>query len=174
MQRVFLVLVALMLFLGASQEKGCQQKQGGPPGGTAQPGEGAPTPLEMQREVERALESLRVALEGHSLRSFVDGVDPVMFNNYADLEENLDALLRGTTELRVSFRPSNIQVRPAAKDQPARAQAQVAAEMIFTTKAKPNESQRRQAQLIMDFEYSVQGWRLTRLQPQNFFSLSAP
>lgn len=166
MRRVLGVLITLFLFLGAFQEKGCKQKETKPAGG-----EGVPTELAGQREIERVIESLRTALEGHSLRSFMDRLDPVMFDDYAGFEERTDRLLRETTELRVNFRVANVQVRPAAKEQPARAQAQVDAEMIFSTKAKPGESVRRHAQLTMSFEYSAQGWRLTRLQPKDFFSL---
>ena len=166
MRRVLGILVTLLLFLGASQEKGCKQQQAASPGA-----EEIPTALASQREVERTIESLRVALEGHSLRSFMEGVDPVMFDDYAGFEERLERLLRERGELRVFFRTANVQVRPAVKNQPARAQAQIDAEMVFAPKDKPDQSQRRHAQLLMNFEYSAKGWRLTRLQPRDFFSL---
>lgn len=165
MQRVLGIVIALFLFLGAFQQKSCQQKQG------TRGGEGAPAELASQREVERTIESLRVALEGHSLRSFMESVDPVMFDDYAGFEEQIDRLLRESGELRVLLRVANVQVRSAVKDQPARAQAQVDAEMAVAPKDKPGESWRRHAQLTMSFEYSVKGWRLTRLQPRDFFSL---
>lgn len=169
MRRVLGVLVVALLFLGAFEEKGCKQKEG--PASRSGGPEGVPSELASQREVERTIESLRLALEGHSLRSFMEGIDPVMFDDYAGFEERLERLLQETSELRVLFRVANVQVRPAVKDQPARAQAQVDAEMVFTPKDKPQASQRKSASLTMSFEYGAKGWRLTRLQPRDFFSL---
>jgi hypothetical protein len=163
------VLLSAVLMLSAIQQKGCEKRdvQGGQAtaGGTAET-----TPAAAEREVRAQMEQLRVAFESKQLNAVMRAIDPVGLDAYAGFEDQISTLLEATAELRLFFRPASVQVRPATANQPARAQALVDAEMVYSLKSNPSQQKRKTGQLQMDFVQGELGWRIVRIEPRSFFT----
>jgi hypothetical protein len=164
-----LVLGAVLL-LPATQQKSCNQS-GGPAGSGAS---GRSTEFDSsaaERDVRRKLEDFRLALESKQSRGVMREIDPTGLDAYATFEDQITTLMDTTSELRVFFRPATLQIRPPdAPDKPARAQAQVDAEMVYALKSAPTQQKRKAGQLMLDFVQGDVGWRIVRIEPRSFFA----
>lgn len=169
-------LVVSFVLLGALfQQKSCDKQPA--TSGTAGSGSGSSAPRAgetdtnaAEREIRRKIDDLRNALESKMARSVIREMDPVETSNYAGFEEQIQALMDSTSELRLFLRPAGIQVKPAEAGRPARAQAQVDAEMRYALKSNPSQQKEKRQQLLMDFVQGELGWRIAKIEPRSFFT----
>ena len=158
------VVLGVLLLLPLAQQKGCEQKKGGAGGGSEY------NPVLAEREAQREIEGLRVALESKQVGSVMRHLDPTGLDAYAAFEDQVTQLLTSTSELRLFFRVSNIQMSPRDR-KPILAQAQVDAEMVYFMKNAPKQEVRRRERLQLDLAYDSQtGWRFVRISPRTFFT----
>jgi len=157
---------SIALLLPLLQQKGCEPKSQQPAPGTAEF-----DPVTAERDVRRQIENLRVTLESKQARSVMREIDTSGMEGALSFEDQLTRFFEATTELRLHFRTANVQVRPAEGTRsPARAIAQVDAEMIYALKAAPTQSQRKAGQLTLELVLTTQGWRYVRIDPASFFA----
>jgi hypothetical protein len=166
------LLLSAALALTVIQQKGCEKKPSAGGGtGSAAPSAASETDASAaERDVRRKIEELRGALESRMARSVMREIDPTELSAYAGFEDQVTALMDSTSDLRVFFRPGNVQVRPGSGTTPARAQAQVDAEMRYTLKSAPGQEKQKRQQLLMDFVKSESGWRIAKIEPRSFFT----
>ena len=164
------LFLGLLLLLPATQQKGCDKTGKG----TTQPTPAATSesdPRVAERTVRSQIENLRLAFESKMARGVMREIDPAGLSAYGAFEDQISNLMDATTELRVFFRSANVQVRRAeGPDKPARAQAVVDAEMVYSLKANPTQQKRKTGQLQMDLVMGELGWRFVKIEPRSFFT----
>jgi hypothetical protein len=176
MLRTFPLLLCALLLLQSSQQKGCSKggasSQGSASGGAAAgaaPGGEFDAAAE-ERRVRAEIDQLRLALESKMPRSVTSMFNSSATDAFPGLEDLMQNLAASASELRVFFRPANVQVRPAeGSGRPMRAQAQVDAEMVYTLKSAPGQEKRKTGQLLLDLEKNERGWQFVRIEPRSFF-----
>jgi hypothetical protein len=164
-------LTALALCPGAALAA-CAGRSAGA-GASSRAGSAAPqsrgeaeTPAEAQRErrrVQRAVRDFADALEGRSLRAVIEMLDEDSFDDRARFEDQVNALLRQSREMRVLFRESSLEVKGG------RASMTVDAEMIFALRGRTRQDVRRKERLQFDFVRTARGWKVSALTPRQFF-----
>src|SRR5208282_6317914 len=100
-----------------------------------------------RRALTRATHDLQDGFEGHSPRRVTELLDE-KFEDYPRFEDAITQFLESTSEMRINFRESTNEVKGD------HATVIVDAEMIFTSKAKPNQDQKRQQRVQFDFVYN--------------------
>jgi len=130
-------------------------------------GEAGETPTDAKdigREITRMLRDLQFALEGGSARSLLELVDSAKFDDYPRFEDMVERLTREDT-IRANFR----QVAPATSPAAGKAQSIVDAEMELGRRDAAQQLQRRRQQLVIDFQWTRRGWRITNITPRDYF-----
>ena len=132
--------------------------------GGAEAGEAPTDAKDIGREITRMLRDLQFALEGGSARSALALVDSAKFDDYPRFEDMVERLTREDT-IRANFR----QVVPATSPAAGKAQSIVDAEMELGRRDAAQQLQRRRQQLVIDFEWTRRGWRITNITPRDYF-----
>jgi hypothetical protein len=162
------LLLGALLLAPAMQQKGCDQKGAATPSATPA---GEFNSAAAERDVRRQIEDLRVAFESKQTRGVMRAIDPTGISAYSSFEDQISSLMDSTSELRLSFRSANLQVRAGSgTDKPATAQAAVDAEMVYSLKSSPAQQKRKTGKLQMDLVLGEAGWRFTKLEPRSFFT----
>lgn len=124
-------------------------------------------PAGSEADVRRALtQTLRAFVngyEGQSPRSALENLSSDRFYDYPRFEDGVEEFLRSTGELRIFTRQVNVQVKED------RAVMIVDAEMQFSPRSDPSRQQRRSTQITFDFQRTPKGWKITEINPRNFF-----
>lgn len=116
-----------------------------------------------RRALTRATHDLQDGFEGHSPRRVTELLDE-KFEDLPRFEDAITQFLESTSEMRINFRESTNEVKGD------HATVIVDAEMIFTSKAKPTQDQKRQQRIQFDFVYNPKkGWRIFEITPRDFF-----
>lgn len=118
---------------------------------------------EIRRALTRTLRDFTNGYEGQSARSALDSLASDRFYDYPRFEEGVEEFLRSTGELRLFTRQVNVQIQ---KD---KAVMIVDAEMRFSPRGDPAQQQRRATQITFDFQRTPKGWKITEINPRNFF-----
>lgn len=125
----------------------------------------APTDAtEIGREVTRILRDLQFALEGGSATSVLALIDSARFDDYQRFEDQVERLTLEDT-IRANFR----QVTPATSAAAGKARSTVDAALELTRRDSLLRPEQRNQQLVIDFEYTRRGWRVTNITPRDFF-----
>jgi hypothetical protein len=162
------LLLGALLLVPMTQQKGCDK---GAPAKSTAPPTGEFDAAAAERTVRRQVEDLRVALESKQVTGVMRTIDTAGISGYTAFEDQISSLLDSTTELGLFFRSANVQVKPAeGPDKPARAQAIVDAEMVYSLKAGPTQQKRKTGQLQMDLVQGEMGWRFVKIEPRSFFT----
>lgn len=178
MRNMLLALLALSLVLGVpagraqeqpqdkkeDQKKDQKDKKNKKDKKSGAEGETPTDPKDISREIRRMLRDLEFALEGGSARSFMSLLDSTKFDDYPRFEDMVERLLREDT-IRANFR----QVTPATSPAAGKAQSIIDAEMELGRRDAAQQLLRRREQLVLDFEYTRRGWRITNITPRDYF-----
>ena len=166
MNRFATAFFSIAILLPLLQQKGCEPKPAQPASGAAEI-----DPVAAERDVRRQIENLRSTLESKQARSVMREIETSAMEGALAFEDQLTRFYEATTEVRLHFRTANVQVRAAdGVRSPARAIAQVDAEMVYALKSAPTQSQRKAGQLTFELVYATQGWRFVRIDPASFFA----
>jgi len=148
-----------------------QDKQQAPPNKqkdqkTEKPGQEAPPPAkDINREVTQILRDLQFSLEGSSSRGFLALIDSAKFDDYPRFQDNIERLMNEDS-IRAYFRTVNTSPNAAE----GKAQTILDAEMEISRKNSLGQAQRRKQQLVIDFENTRRGWRITNITPRSYFN----
>lgn len=125
---------------------------------------GARQPRDVNGEISRLLRDLQLALEGGSAPSFLSLLDSAKFDDYPQFQDMVERLMREDT-IRAYFGPLPASSTPAE----GKVQAMVDAEMELSRRDAARPVQRRRRQLLLDFERTPRGWRITNITPRTYF-----
>jgi len=141
------------------EKKGKKDSKGG-----AEAGEAPTDAKDIGREITRMLRDLQFALEGGSAHSALALIDSAKFDDYPRFEDMVERLTREDT-IRANFR----QVVPATSPAAGKAQSMIDAEMELGRRDAAQKLQRRRQQLVIDFQWTRRGWRITNITPRDYF-----
>ncbi len=127
------------------------------------PDEAKPDGSDAERQLERYVRDMQLALEGASPHSFLGFLDTARFEDYPRFEDQVERLLREDA-VQVYFRTSF-----SAPPREGKAQMSVEADMELVRKDAVGQLQRRQQQVLMDWEYTRRGWKVINITPRDFF-----
>ena len=129
------------------------------------PGQEAPAPVkDVNREISQMMRDMQFALEGGSSRNFLQLIDSEKFDDFPRFQDRIERLMQDDT-IRAYFRNANTSPNTAA----GKAQTIVDAEMEIGRKNSTTQPQRRRQQLVIDFENTRRGWRITNITPRSYF-----
>lgn len=118
---------------------------------------------DIRRALTQTLRGFVNGLEGQSPRSALDYLANDRFYDYPRFEEGVEEFLRSTGEMRLFVRQVNVQIQ---KD---KAVMIVDGEMRYSPRSDPSQQQRRATSITFDFQRTAKGWKITEINPRNFF-----
>ena len=134
--------------------------------GRARPTKGsqeAPTRRENpERAITNVVRQMQMDLEASSRQGVLSHIDSAKFDDYPRFEDMIERLTREDT-LRVFFRQVNNSIKEES------AQTVIDAEMEMTRKDSAGQLERRRQQLVIDFQRTSRGWKITNITPREFF-----
>lgn len=125
-----------------------------------------PDPKNTERDLNRLVKDLQFALEGGSSRGFLNYFDSAKFDDYPRFEDMVERLMRQDS-LRVNFRTAFSA--PPSGQAPGKSQMTIDGDMEVARKDAVGQVTRRRMQLVVEFQYTKRGWRITNLTPRNYF-----
>ena len=115
-----------------------------------------------ERAIANVVRQMQMDLEASSRQGVLSHIDSAKFDDYPRFEDMIERLTREDT-LRVFFRQVNNSIKEES------AQTVIDAEMEMTRKDSAGQLERRRQQLVIDFQRTSRGWKITNITPREFF-----